>query len=146
MRLFVVSALALTIAACSGEATADNEGGVEGTGDEASATEAAQVEAFSPGTYTLLEDSEKDAGGKEALKLTLGADETFEVKEGDRVEATGTYSVSDIEGGRKACFVEPEEDPEDEGFCFTVGARQDDGTWTATNPGGETATMTYIGE
>ncbi|MEP0190905.1 MAG: hypothetical protein ABJP70_09790 [Erythrobacter sp.] len=146
MRLFIVSALALTIAACSGEATADKGGSDEASGDESSPSDAAAAEAFSPGTYTLLEDSEKESGNKEALELTLGADETFEVKEGDRVEATGTYTVSDIEGGRKACFVEPEEDPEDEGFCFTVGERQDDGTWTATNPGGETATMTLVGE
>lgn len=146
MRIFVMSAIALAVAACSGETTAEKEGDEEGNGGEAATSESADVVAFAPGKYTLVEDSEEEAGEGEVLELTLGADDTFEVKEDGQVEAEGTYKVSDIEDGRKACFLESDEDPADEGFCFTVGARQDDGTWTATNPGGETATMTLVGE
>ncbi len=146
MRLFVVSALALTIAACSGEAAGDKEGGEEGKGEETSSSDAASVEAFSPGEYTLVETKDADAKDNVPMELSIRDDDTFEVKEGDRMLAKGTYEVSEIEGGRKACFKEPEEDPEDEGNCFTVGAKQDDGTWVATNPGGETATLTYIEE
>lgn len=124
MKRIIAAAALFALAACGGS---EGEDGAANGAEEAS--DAAAVPATSAGTYVGT-----DSEGTE-VTFVLGADGTFEHREGGEVVRTGTWE----DNIRGTCFIEEGVEFDQ---CYNIVPVGEDGTVDVTGPDGVTMSMT----
>lgn len=129
MRKLVLFAAPLALVACAQEAEVE-----EPAVEEVAEAEAAMTTAN--GTAVPLSAEVSNADGPQGMS-TLNADGTYQDLGADgEVVAEGTWEVVD----GKTCFTSSDEGSE--AVCWTEGAPNEDGSFTATSDAGEEVTVT----